>query len=160
MTPSDPLPTDGHGPLSDSGRERIWLRQNAAHSMMTAATSIQPEKIGQNRQRIHANKKVMRSTAAGGAKSPARTSRPALPTIGPRLSRSTCSQRRRRRTRDRLVDRHPHPKPRMQMIAILGKRSRGPSQTLLYNVRRPHSSLDGMTPDPACFTPLPLRTAA
>ena len=29
-----------------------------------------------------------------------------------------------------------------------------------YNVRRPHSSLDGMTPDQAYFTPLPLRTAA
>jgi hypothetical protein len=28
---------------------------------------------------------------------------------------------------------------------------------LLYNVRRPHSSLDGMTPDQAYFTPLPLR---
>jgi hypothetical protein len=30
----------------------------------------------------------------------------------------------------------------------------------LYNVRRPYSSLDGMTPDQAYFTPLPLRTAA
>ena len=29
-----------------------------------------------------------------------------------------------------------------------------------YNGRRPHSSLDGMTPDQAYFTPLPLRTAA
>ena len=29
-----------------------------------------------------------------------------------------------------------------------------------YNGRRPHSSLDGMTPDKAYFTPLPLRTAA
>ena len=29
-----------------------------------------------------------------------------------------------------------------------------------YNVRRPHSSLDGMTPNQAYFTPLPLRTAA
>jgi putative transposase len=29
-----------------------------------------------------------------------------------------------------------------------------------YNVRRPHSSLDGMTPDQAYFTPLSLRTAA
>jgi putative transposase len=29
-----------------------------------------------------------------------------------------------------------------------------------YNVRRPHSSLDGMTPNEAYFTPLPLRTAA
>jgi putative transposase len=30
----------------------------------------------------------------------------------------------------------------------------------LYNVRRPYSSLDGMTPDQAYFIPLPLRTAA
>ena len=29
-----------------------------------------------------------------------------------------------------------------------------------YNGQRPHSSLDGMTPDQAYFTPLPLRTAA
>ena len=29
-----------------------------------------------------------------------------------------------------------------------------------YNRRRPHSSLDGTTPDKAYFTPLPLRLAA
>ena len=29
-----------------------------------------------------------------------------------------------------------------------------------YNGRRPHSSLDGMTPDQAYFTPLPIRRAA
>jgi hypothetical protein len=29
-----------------------------------------------------------------------------------------------------------------------------------YNRRRPHSSLDGMTPDCAYFTPLPIRLAA
>ena len=29
-----------------------------------------------------------------------------------------------------------------------------------YNSRRPHSSLDGATPDQAYFNPLPLRTAA
>ena len=29
-----------------------------------------------------------------------------------------------------------------------------------YNCRRPHQSLDGMTPDRAYFTPLPLRLAA
>ena len=29
-----------------------------------------------------------------------------------------------------------------------------------YNGRRPHSSLDDMTPDQAYFTPLPLRMAA
>ena len=29
-----------------------------------------------------------------------------------------------------------------------------------YNHRRPHSSLDGATPDQAYFTPLPLRLAA
>jgi putative transposase len=29
-----------------------------------------------------------------------------------------------------------------------------------YNGRRPHSSLDGMTPDQAYFTQLPLRLAA
>ena len=29
-----------------------------------------------------------------------------------------------------------------------------------YNARRPHSNLDGTTPDQAYFTPLPLRLAA
>ena len=29
-----------------------------------------------------------------------------------------------------------------------------------YNAKRPHSSLDGMTPDQAYFPPLPLRLAA
>jgi putative transposase len=29
-----------------------------------------------------------------------------------------------------------------------------------FNARRPHSSLDGMTPDQAYFPPLPLRLAA
>ena len=29
-----------------------------------------------------------------------------------------------------------------------------------YNGRRPHSSLDGITPDHVYFTPLPLRLAA
>jgi hypothetical protein len=30
----------GHEPLPDSDRERIWMRQNAVHSMMTAAASM------------------------------------------------------------------------------------------------------------------------
>ena len=29
-----------------------------------------------------------------------------------------------------------------------------------YNERRPHASLDGMTPDQAYFAPLPFRSAA
>lgn len=40
------------------------------------------------------------------------------------------------------------------------ERSCGRSQTSLYNRRRPHSSLDGSTPDQAYFTPLPIRLAA
>jgi hypothetical protein len=39
-------------------------------------------------------------------------------------------------------------------------RSYGRSVVGLYNGRRPHSSLDGITPDQAYFTPLPLRLAA
>jgi hypothetical protein len=40
------------------------------------------------------------------------------------------------------------------------ERSCGRSQTLLYNGRRPHSSLDDMTPDQAYFNLPPLRVAA
>src|SRR5450755_2370096 len=50
---------------------------------------------------------------------PGRTFRLVLPTIGPRLSRSTCSGRRRHRLVDRLVDRHPHPEPRMRAGIVL-----------------------------------------
>jgi transposase InsO family protein len=39
-------------------------------------------------------------------------------------------------------------------------RSYGRSHVALYNGRRPHSSLDGTTPDQAYFKPLPLRSAA
>ena len=60
--------------------------------------------------------KGMRSAAAKRGTSNGRTSRPALPATGPRLSRSTCSGRQRHRLVDRLVDRHPHPEPRMPMI--------------------------------------------
>jgi hypothetical protein len=40
------------------------------------------------------------------------------------------------------------------------ERSCGRSQTSLYNAERPHSSLDGTTPDQAYFTSLPTRMAA
>jgi hypothetical protein len=40
------------------------------------------------------------------------------------------------------------------------ERSCGRSQTSLYNGRRPHSSLDGNTPDQAYFNLPPLRAAA
>jgi hypothetical protein len=38
--------------------------------------------------------------------------------------------------------------------------SYGRSVVALYNRRRPHSSLDGTTPDHAYFTTLPLRMVA
>jgi len=44
--------------------------------------------------------------------------------------------------------------------AVLEIRFRGCSQASLYNSRRPHSSLDDITPDQAYFNPLPLRLAA
>ena len=44
--------------------------------------------------------------------------------------------------------------------AVPETRFRGRYQASLYNARRPHSSLDGTTPDQAYFNPLPLRLAA
>ena len=89
----------------------------------------------------------MRSAATDRGISPGRTSRPALPTTGPRLSRSTCSGRRRHRP-----CRPSHGSPLASRTtdandkAVLGKRSRGRSQTLLYNEERPHGAIGQKTP--------------
>jgi hypothetical protein len=44
--------------------------------------------------------------------------------------------------------------------AVPESQFRGCSQALLYNGRRPHSSLDDTTPDQAYFNELPFRLAA
>ena len=59
---------------------------------------------------------------------------------------------------------HGH-KPEARTTNAIGKevretRSPGCSPTSLYNLRRPHSSLDGSTPDQTYFTPRPLRLVA
>ena len=90
-----------------------------------------------------------------------RTSRPEPLANGPHLNRSGHSEKQRR-----PICRSPREqRPKEQTTdatgtAVLESQFRGCSQALLYNGRRPHSSLDGSTPDKAYFNPLPIRMAA
>ena len=91
----------------------------------------------------------------------AQTSRLEPPASDQLQSRSPCSERQHRpacqpprepqRSAQTTDARH---------TGLLETRSRGRSQTLLYNTRRPHQALEGMTPDQAYFTPQQLPAAA
>jgi hypothetical protein len=90
-----------------------------------------------------------------------RTSKSAVPTLDPTRCRHGCSGPHRP-----PPSRSPHGCERciLPMDAKdkgpYAPRSDGRSVVALYNRRRPHSSLDGTTPDHAYFTSLPLRMAA
>src|SRR5262249_59304297 len=77
-------------------------------------------------------------------------SRYALRSTGPKTE--AAKRRSRRRSEDQTTD--------AMGTAVLETRFRGCSQALLYNGHRPHSSLDGRTPDQAYFNSLPFRAAA
>ena len=90
-----------------------------------------------------------------------RTSRPEPQANGPRLSRSGYSEKQRRQICRSPRERQPKEQTTDAMgTAVPESRFRGCSQALLYNGRRPHSSLDRTTPDQAYFNELPFRLAA
>jgi len=90
-----------------------------------------------------------------------RTSRPEPQANGPRLNRSGYSEKQRRQLCRSPRERQPKEQTTDATgTAVLESRFRGCSQALLYNSRRPHSTLDGITPDEVYFTQLPFRAAA
>src|SRR5579864_6491203 len=79
-----------------------------------------------------------------------RTSMPELPANDPLVTHPVCSEKRRHQS-----CRRPHARKLVDQTrddadkVPREERSCGRAQTLLYNGRRPHSSLDDMTPDQA-----------
>ena len=158
------LPLASHGPLPDSGRERPLLLPEREHSMMRA----QPRRPRSPSNRAIAATPEARRYPPEGTPQPAsackptdRTSKSEVPIIDPTRRRHGCNGPHRP-----TPSRSPHGYERciLPMDAKdkgpYAPRSHGRSVVALYNRRRPHSSLDGNTPDHAYFTPLPLRTAA
>jgi hypothetical protein len=156
------LPLAPHGPLPDSDRERPLLLPKQEHSMMRAHS------------RRHRSHRAMpatiearryppagRSQRASARKPPDRTSKSAVPTSDPTRRRHGCSGPHRP-----PPSRSPHEYE--QRILPTDAKDKGPCAprsygrclVALYNRRRPHSSLDGTTPDQAYFAPLPIRMAA
>src|SRR5260370_32220637 len=157
------LPLASHGPLPDSGRERPVLPPKQEHSMMRA----HPGCRSPSRQAMSATPRERgyppegTSQSASARKPPDRTSKSAVPTIDPTRRRHGCSG-----PHCPPPSRSPHEYERY--IPPMDAKDKGPCAprsygrclVVLYNGRRPHSSLDGTTPDQAYFTPLPLRMAA
>ena len=153
-----------HGPLPDSGRERPLLLPKHEHSMMRA----RPRRPRSPSHRaIPATPEAQRYPLEGTpqpalARKPTdRTSKSAVPTVDPTRRRHGCSGPHRP-----PPSRSPHeyerciPPTDAKNKGPYAARSCGRSVVALYNRRRPHSSLDGNTPDQAYFTALPLRMAA
>jgi hypothetical protein len=89
------------------------------------------------------------------------TSRPELQANDQCPNRSGCSEIQR----GPICRSHHERRPGARTTDAKDKRLRetrfrGRSQALLYNRRRPHTSLDGTAPDQAYFDQLPLRAAA
>ena len=135
-----------HGPLSDSGRERLSLRPNPGHSMTRGRQRRQCRTL---RSAGPATPAVRQHPPAGppqpalGRRQPDPTSTPAVPATGPKGRRRGCSERHRQ---------PPSQQPReceqdTQTTGATDKEPRAPqsggcSVVVLYNSRRPHSSLD------------------
>jgi len=158
------LPLASHGPFPDSGRERPLLLPNQAHSMMRP--QAKPRRSPLHRA-MPATPEARRcppegtSQPASACKPRDRTSKSAVPTIDPTSRRHNCSGPRRPPPSQSL---HEYERCILPTDAkdkgLCVPRSYGRCLVALYNRRRPHSSLDGATPDHAYFTPLPFRMAA
>jgi hypothetical protein len=158
------LPLASHGPLPDSDRERPLLLPKPEDSMMRT----QPRRRRSPWLRaMPATPEARRyppegtSQPALARKPPDRTSKSAVPIIDPTRRRHGCSGPRRP-----PPSQSPHEYERCILPSDAkdkepcAPRSYGRCLVALYNGRRPHSSLDGMTPDRAYCKPLPRRMAA
>ena len=147
----------GHGPLPDSGRERIWMRQKAAHSMMTAAVfnACRRRSDSADSASMLTKGDAVSRGGSGQARPVEHPGRHFQPPI-----RVRAAQRAAEDDAIGLVDRLMDRQPAAQTTdandkAVLGKRSRGRSQTLLYNTKRPHSALGYRPPAPVTIEPKP-----
>ena len=153
-----------HGPLPDSGRERPLLLPKHEHSMMRA---LPRRPRSPSHRAIPATPEALRYPLEGTPqpalprKPTGRTSKSAVPAADPMRRQHGCSGPHRP-----PPSRSPHgyerciPPTDAKDKGPYALRSCGRSVVGLYNRRRPHSSLDGTTPDHAYFTPLPRRMAA
>ncbi len=131
----------------DSGRERLVMRRKPGHSMTSNTPSTHRSEGSPGLRAPPCRRMGWRKASLGPRKPRGRTSRPAPPAPDPHWTRSVCSGRQ-----CHLPCRSPHGhKPEGRTTDAIGKavrenRSRGCSQTSLYNTNRPHTSLNGLTP--------------
>ena len=136
------------------------MRQKAGRLM--AFDPSTPDREAQKAPQAHRCRQTAELSKARRQGMPSgRTSMLALPANDLLATCPTCSEKQHHHPCRRIHER----KLGAQTKGDADKESReerscGRSQTFLYNGRRPHSSLDGVTPDQAYFNLLPLRLAA
>ena len=149
-----------HGPLPDSGHRKEVIRLKRLRPMLQRLCSEHPAKgppasptrpgwCGAPHPDRHRRRSTgQTSTLESPATAPTRTP---LDRSG-KQRRPAAQSPRECQLEDPTMD--------ARDTAPREARYCGRFYVLLYNGRRPHSSLDGTTPDQAYFTPLPLRLAA
>jgi hypothetical protein len=119
------------------------MRRKPGHSMMSNTPSTHRSEGSPGLRAPPCRRMGWRKASLGPRKPRGRTSRPAPPAPDPHWTRSVCSGRQ-----CHLPCRSPHGhKPEGRTTDAIGKavrenRSRGCSQTSLYNLERPHEALD------------------
>jgi hypothetical protein len=137
-----------HGLLPDSDREKPSMRRKAGGSMMaTRALSTPPPIVPPRRIMRPSRQQGRRRAPLAPRTRRGRTSMPELPVRGRQLNRSERIGKRGRWAS--LSPRRPKPGGRTTDAtdtAVPENRSRGRSQTVLYNVRRLHQALGYRAP--------------
>ena len=129
------------------------MRRKPGHSMMSNTPSTHRSEGSPGLRAPPCRRMGWRKASLGPRKPRGRTSRPVPPAPDPHWTRSVCSGRQ-----CHLPCRSPHGhKPEGRTTDAIGKavrenRSRGRSQTSLYNTVRPHSSLGYRPPAPQTST--------
>src|SRR5215207_2709632 len=126
------------------------MKPKAGHSMMPIDPSTPDREAPKARQARSSWQTALPSKATNRDRSPGQTSRPELPASDPLPTRSMCSGKRCHQPCRSLHECKPDSQTKDDIgTEVRDERSCGRSQTSLYNGRRPHSSLDDMTPDQA-----------